>query len=211
MFDDRSQAGRRLGEALASRGIEADLVLGVPRGGVPVADAVARRLDAPLDVVVAEEVTLPHNQETAVGAVTADGNAWYHGETVEQIDIDESELRKQERLARERAVERRESFSDSRPPVEVAGTQVVVDDGITTTAMMRACVESLDDHGAAAVLVAVPVAAPSSVTDLLVVADEVIALKTPRRFRAIGRFYESFEPLSTADAVECLRESAATG
>lgn len=210
MFDDRSQAGRRLGEDLASRGIEADLVLGVPRGGVPVADAVARRLDAPLDAVVAEEVTLPHNQENAVGAVTADGNACYHGETVEQFDIDESALREQERLARERAVERRESFSDSRPPVEVAGTQVVVDDGITTTAMMRACVESLDDRGAAAVLVAVPIAAPSSVTDLLVVADEVIALKTPQRFRAIGRFYESFDPLSTADAVECLRESAAT-
>lgn len=212
MFEDRSQAGRRLGEELASRGIEADLVLGIPRGGLPVADAVAERLDAPLDVVVAKKIALPHNQEYAIGAVTADGDAWYNGETVEQLNVDESELLEQERIARERAVEKREGFRDDRPPADVAGKRVVVvDDGIATGATMRACVKSLNDRGAEEVIVAVPVGAPSAIPDLLLVADEVIALKTPRRFRAVGRFYESFDQVSTAEAVEFLQESAAAG
>jgi predicted phosphoribosyltransferase len=210
MFADRADAGERLADELTSRGIEADLVVGVPRGGLPVAEAVAQRLGAPLDVVVAKKIALPNNQEYAIGAVTAGGETWYDDRTVEQLTVDESALAKQEANAHERAVKVREAFRDDRPPLAVAGKRViVVDDGLATGATMRACVRQLVDNGAEAVVVAVPVASPTSVPPLQLVADEVIALRTPERFRAVGQFYDSFDQVPTVEAVEFFQESAA--
>jgi predicted phosphoribosyltransferase len=209
MFTDRTDAGERLAAELDSRAIEADVVLGVPRGGLPVAGAVAERLGAPLDVVVAKKIALPHNQEYAVGAVTPEGEAWYDEATIRQLGVDESELAAREAAARERAAEKRDAFWDGREPVDVSGKRVVVvDDGVATGATMRACVRALVDAGAERVTVAVPVASPTSVPELQVEADEVVALRTPERFRAVGQFYDSFDQLSTAEAVEYLETSA---
>jgi predicted phosphoribosyltransferase len=212
MFADRTDAGEQLADELAARSIAADVVLGIPRGGLPVADAVAERLGVPLDVVVAKKIALPHNQEYAVGAVTAEGDAWYDEDTVRQLGIDESELAEQEAKARERADEKRAAFRNDCPPREVAGKRVViVDDGIATGATMRACVRSVVDAGAEQVVVAVPVASPTSVPELQLEADDVIALQTPDRFRAVGQFYGSFDQISDAEAVEYVEESAAVG
>jgi predicted phosphoribosyltransferase len=212
MFADRADAGEQLADELASRSVDPDVVLGVPRGGLPVADAVAERLGASLDIVVAKKIALPHNQEYAVGAVTADGEAWYDEDIIQQLGIDESELTDQEMQARRRAIEKRDAFRDGRPAREIAGKRVVVvDDGIATGATMRACVRSVVDAGADEVIVAVPVASPTSVPELQLEADEVIALQTPERFRAVGQYYGAFDQVSTAEAVEYLEELAAAG
>lgn len=207
MFTDRADAGEQLADELQRRGIEADLVLGVPRGGLPVAKPVADRLGAPLDVVVAKKISLPDNQEYAIGAVTAEGKAWYDTSVIERLGVDEPQLDVQEQTARERAREKEAAFRDGRPAPEIEGKRViVVDDGIATGATMRACVRALVEAGASRVVVAVPVASPTSATELELDADAVVALQTPERFRAVGQFYRDFGQVSTAEAVAYLDE-----
>lgn len=208
MFTDRTAAGEELAAELDSRGIDADLVVGVPRGGLPVADPVANRLGVPLDIVVAKKIALPPNQEYAVGAVSADGDAWYDDETIEELNVDEDRLEDEYEKARLRAAEKRDAFRDGRSPPDIEGAHVViVDDGIATGATMRACIRSLQSAGAARVTVAVPVASPTTVPALELEADEVIALYTPERFRAVGQFYDDFEQVSTTDAVRYLQST----
>jgi len=209
MFTDRADAGEQLADELVTRGTEADLVLGIPRGGLPVARPVAERLGAPLDIVVAKKITLPDNQEYAIGAVTAGGEAWYDTAVVGRLGVEEPQLDVQEQQARDRAREKEAAFRDGRPAPEFEDKRVViVDDGIATGATMRACVRALVEAGASRVIVAVPVASPSSVQELHLEADEVVALQTPESFRAVGQFYRDFGQVSTAEAVEYLEQTS---
>lgn len=212
MFTDRTEAGERLADELARRGVAADVVLGIPRGGLPVAHAVAERLGAPLDVIVAKKIALPNNPEYAVGAVTADGDAWYHDGVLDQLGVAKAELDAERERARLRAVEKRKAFRDDGETSDVTGKRVVVvDDGIATGATMRACVRELVANDAKHVTVAVPVAAPTSVPELEMEADDVVALHTPERFRAVGQFYQSFDQISTEEAVSYFEEVPVTG
>jgi predicted phosphoribosyltransferase len=212
MFTDRADAGDRLADELEARDLDPDIVLGIPRGGLPVADAVAERLGVPLDVVVAKKIALPSNPEYAVGAVTADGVAWHDEEVMRQLGLDEDDLEAERERARQRAEEKHDAFLDGRIPPELEGKHVlIVDDGAATGATMRACIRTADAAGAERVTAAVPVASPTTVPELEMEADEVIALETPERFRAVGQFYQAFGQVPTEKAVEYLEEATAAG
>lgn len=196
-FTDRTDAGRRLAAVLDDRGIAADVVLAIPRGGLPVGRAVADALGAPLDVVSARKLGAPGNPELAIGAVASDGTVWLNDPLIRELGIDDEYV--DDRIDRERAaaLEKVERYRGSRPALDLRGrTVLVVDDGVATGATTIACLRLVRAAGADRVVLAVPVAPPEAVDRLRGEADDVICVETPSRFGAVGRFYESFEQVS---------------
>lgn len=209
MFLDRADAGRRLAEALLGRFAEGGVVvLGIPRGGVIVAAAVARALGAPLDVVVPRKIGAPRNPELAVGAIAGDVQVWDLG-LIRRLGVRTEYLR--EEVARQEAeIERRSShYRAGRAPASLAGTiAVIVDDGIATGATAAAAIRWVKSQGAARAVLAVPVAPPDAVERLEKEADEVVALETPRDFRAVGEWYGTFGQTSDAEVVHAMSQAA---
>jgi putative phosphoribosyl transferase len=186
------------------------VVLGLPRGGVPVADEVARALDAPLDVIVVRKLGVPFQPELGMGAVGEDGVLVVNRPLIEAARVSESELEMV--VARERAaVEARVArYRSDRPGTPLSGrTVVIVDDGIATGGTARAAVQVARARGAARVVLAVPVAAPDSVRDLSRVADEVITLQTPQSFSAVGSWYHHFGQTSDDEVTRILEDALA--
>lgn len=207
MFDDRTHAGRRLADELADRGVEVDLVLAVPRGGLPVGRAVADRLGVPLDVVAAKKLGAPGNPELAIGAVAADGSAWLNEELLADVGVrDEYVVAERDRAAGI-AREKTERYREGRDPLDLAGQRVaVVDDGVATGATIRACLRMVRAQGADAVVLAVPVGPPNSLDELREEADEVVVVEVPEWFGAVGQFYRSFEQVTDEEAMAYLAE-----
>lgn len=199
MFRDRTDAGERLAATLIERGVDADIVLAVPRGGLPVGRAVADALDRPLDVVVARKLGAPGNPELAIGAVGADGATWLNDGLIDRLGVGEGYVERELERQAEVAREKRETYQHD--PAELAGKSVlVVDDGIATGATTIACVRAAAAAGAERVVVAVPVAPPESVALLKEVADDVVCVETPFVFGAVARFYDSFPQVSDEEA-----------
>lgn len=206
-FEDRTDAGRRLADLLVERGVDVDLVLAVPRGGLPVGRAVADALGTPLDVVAAKKLGAPGNPELAVGAVAADGTAWLNDDLIDRLSVGDAYVEAERRRAAATAREKVERYRADRPPLELSGRRVaVVDDGVATGATTKACLRSVRDRGAAHVVLAVPVGPPEAVSDLRAEADEVVVVETPASFGAIGRFYRSFEQVTDEEAMAYLSE-----
>ncbi|WP_159904699.1 phosphoribosyltransferase [Salinirussus salinus] len=202
MFRDRRDAGRQVAELLEGHDIEPDVVLAVPRGGLPVGRAVADALGVPLDVVVARKLPAPGNPELAVGAVAADGTVWLNDGYVADLGVDESYVEQATEREREAAARKLARYRGDRPAPDLAGKVVaVVDDGLATGATVRACVRQVRDAGAARVVVAVPVGPPDTVERLREEADEVVCVETPPHFGAVGQFYESFPQVSDEEAM----------
>ena len=205
-FADRDDAGRCLGAALLARAAEREpLVLGLPRGGMPVAAAVARALSAPLDVLVVRKVGVPDQPELAMGAVAAGGIEARNAQVLAQLPGAARQFGTV--AARERAeVARRErAYRGTRPPLELADrTVVLVDDGIATGSTMEAAVRACRAGGARRIVVAVPVGAPESLAALEPLADSIVCLMQPVGFGAVGRWYESFPQLEDEDVRRCL-------
>lgn len=206
MFRDRTDAGEQLADAVADRVTPPLVVLGVPRGGVIVAAPVARRLDAPLDVVVPRKLRAPGNPELGIGAV-APGVTVLDEHIVARLGIDERYL------AREIAVEQREverrttAYRGSRPPLDLTGrTAVVVDDGVATGGTAIAALRWARNAGGAPVVFAAPVGPAGTAARLLDDADEVELLETPRSFHAVGEWYASFDQTSDAEVRAVLAE-----
>ena len=211
-FANRTDAGRELAAqlarvpAVAAAAIDGSLVvLGLPRGGVPIARVVADALDAPLDVFVVRKLGAPMQPELAVGAVASGGTRVLNDDLVRLIGLDAHDL---DRLTeRELRVvnERDHAYRGSRQPLDVAGrTVVVVDDGLATGATMRAALAALRSLGAATLIVGVPVAAPESVRAALDIADDVIAVLTPDDFVAVGAWYRDFHQVSDREVRKAL-------
>ncbi|MCL7416476.1 MAG: phosphoribosyltransferase [Halalkalicoccus sp.] len=193
-FADRTDAGERLAALLDDREVSADLVLAIPRGGLPVGRAVADALSVPLDVTVARKVGAPGNPELAVGAVGADGSLWRNDDLIARLGVSEGYVDSQAALEAEAAREKRDRYRGGRDPLDLLGKAVlIVDDGIATGATTVACVRQARAAGADRVIVAVPVAPSEAISALETEADGVIALSTPVNFGAVGRFYRSFE------------------
>lgn len=192
MFHNREEAGRRLGETLRERGYARPVVLGIPRGGVPVAAEVADALGAPLGVIVARKLRAPRQPELAIGAVTADGATWVSEDMAERSGADEgyldAEIRRQAAAARENEAR----FDGHRRPSVEGRDVIIVDDGIATGATALAAVRAMKAAGASKVVVAAPVGAPSSAAMLRAEADEVACLLEEPRFFAVGQYYEDF-------------------
>ncbi len=205
LFRDRVQAGRELAEALAVHAGEPDLlVLGLPRGGVPVAHEVAAALAAPLDVLVVRKLGVPGHEELAMGAVASGGRVVLNDDIVAELQIpreavDAATLRELAELRR-----RELAFRGDLPPLDLTGkVAVLVDDGIATGATVRAAALAARQGGAKSVVIAAPVGAPDSVALLRRVADEVVCPHTPAGFGSVGRWYGSF-PQTSDDEVRAL-------
>jgi len=204
-YEDRRQAGRVLGERLASFAGQPDVVvLGLPRGGVPVAWEVARRLGAPLDVFVVRKLGFPGHEELAMGAIASGGVRVLNPEVVAQ-GVSREEI---EAVTRDeqRELERRERlFRGDRPALPVAGkTVILVDDGLATGSTMRAAVRALRRKDARRIVVAVPVGARSTCAELEEEADEVVCAETPESFHAVGLWYEDFSQTTDDEVRELL-------
>ncbi len=210
IFDDRDDAGRRLAAKLGYLRGEPVVVLGLPRGGVPVAFQVARALGAPLDVIVVRKLGVPFQPELAMGAVGEGGVRVINRQVVDEARVSEDELAAVQ--ARERAaVEARAARYRARwPRLPLDGrVAVVVDDGIATGATARAACQIARAHGAARVVLAVPVAPPGWQAGIGGDADELVCVSTPPEFFAIGEFYVSFRQVSDDEVMACLRRAAA--
>jgi len=206
VFRDRRQAGALLGEALSAFAGRKDvLVLGLPRGGVPVAAEVARALGAPLDVLVARKLGAPDQEELAIGAIAEGGVRVLNRALVANLGLDPGAI--EESAGREeRELERRvKLYRGVRGPLPVENrTIIVVDDGVATGATMRAGLQALRARGAARVIAAAPVGAADSVDALREDADEVVVLETPTWFQSVGQWYEDFGQTSDEEVRACL-------
>lgn len=208
-FRDRTDAGAHLARVLAVRaaGWPAPLVLGIPRGGVVVADEVARVLGVELDLLGVEKVGAPWNPELAVGAVGEGDVLWIDPELAAMVEAGQLQRiveRERAELAGKLADVRR-----IRPRVDVAGrTAILVDDGIATGSTVRAALLALEPARPARRVLAVPVGPPETVAELARVADEVVCPLQPRAFRAVGEWYESFGQTSQRQVLEIFARRA---
>jgi predicted phosphoribosyltransferase len=205
-FRDRVDAGRQLAQALAKYASRPGvIVLGLPRGGIPVAAEVARALRAPLDVFVVRKLGVPGHEEFAMGAIASGGVRLLDRRTVAAAGLTAAQV---ERVtAAERAeLERRErSYRGDRPLPDLTGRTVILDDdGLATGASMRAAVEALRHERPARIVVAVPVAAPETCQAFRAVADEIVCAATPEPFYAVGRWYDDFSQTTDREVHELL-------
>lgn len=209
-FRDRVEAGERLAQALMPWRGESVVVLGLPRGGVPVAAEIARALGAPLDVLVVRKLGLPAQPELAMGAIGEGGVRVLNQTVVRTTGVSEADLARVEAVERAELARQAGRFRDDRPPVVLTGrTALIVDDGIATGATALVACQVARALGATRVVMAAPVAAPSSVRDVRTVADDVVCLETPTEFMAVGQWYDDFRPTTDDDVIRCLRSGRA--
>lgn len=205
MFENRTAAGEELARRLRAESVDVDVVLGVPRGGLPVAHAVAAEYGVPLDVMAAKKLGAPHNPELAIGAVAADGTVWVNEDLVERIGVEESYVEAERERARETAARKERTYRSDRSPATIEGRRVaIVDDGVATGATMKASVRAVQNAGAAAVVVAVPVGPSDTVAALRQEADAVVVVEEPADFGAIGAHYRDFGQVSDEEAMAYL-------
>jgi putative phosphoribosyl transferase len=210
MFKDRLDAGRQLASRLARYTALEPVVVGLPRGGLPVAAEVADRLGAPLDIIVVRKIGLPWQPELGIGAVAEGGIRVLNDVLVEEVGIEPIELEAATARERVELARRVHRYRGERSAVPVDGRVViVVDDGLATGYTARAAIEAIRRGGARRVILAVPVAPEDSVAAMRGVADEVVVVDTPPRFFAIGDFYEDFAQTSDEEVVSLLERAAA--
>jgi putative phosphoribosyl transferase len=212
VFQDRRQAGRLLAKALEPYRADHPVVLGLTRGGVPVALEVARALGAELDVIVVRKIGAPSSPEYAIGAIAEGGGLYVRRDALEEAGVDLDDVA---RLAERESAELRRRvgvYRGGRPPLELAGrTAIVVDDGVATGATARAAARAARRRGAARVVLAAPVIAAASEAELRAEFDDVVAVEIPALFFAVGMFYVHFDQVADGEVLACLRSAAGDG
>jgi predicted phosphoribosyltransferase len=206
-FSNRTEAGRELAERLSAyRGREGAIVLGLPRGGVPVAHQVAQRLELPLDVFVVRKLGVPGYEELAMGAI-ASGNVSVLNEDVMRALPDSEAILEIVRAREKMELERREIlYRQDRPALNLRGrVAILVDDGLATGATMRAAAAALRKQGVAKIVVAVPVGAPETCREIEAEVDETICAVMPAFFHGVGQFYEDFSQTTDDEVRELLK------
>ncbi|WP_129784851.1 phosphoribosyltransferase family protein [Promicromonospora panici] len=212
IFNDRTDAGRQLAERLETLRGEDVVVLGLPRGGVPVAFEVARALGAPLDVIVVRKLGVPYQPELALGAI-GEGDVRVLDERITgQVRLPTEELAEVERAERAELLSRVEKFRGDRERTALADrTALIVDDGLATGSTARAACQVARAQGVARVVLAVPVGAVEAVRMLQHDADDVVCLETPARFMAVGQWYSDFRQVSDREVADLLDRAARRG
>jgi putative phosphoribosyl transferase len=208
-FVDRAEAGRILAGRLERFANRSDVVvLGLPRGGVPVAFEVAQALAAPLDVFVVRKLGVPGQEELAMGAIASGGTRVLNDDVIETMGIPESVIQQAVHHQQEELERREQFYRDGRPLIDVRGKIVIlIDDGLATGASMRAAIHALRQKQPAALVVAVPVAAAPTCQDLRREADEVICAIAPDVFYAVGLWYQDFSQTTDEQVRDLLSRS----
>lgn len=210
LFEDRADGGRQLAARLRPYRDEDPVVLGLPRGGVPVAYEVARELDAPLDVCVVRKIGAPIQPELGIGAVAEEDAIYVDRRAQRMVGVSDHELAELVAQKRREVEERVRRFRGGAPPIDVRGrTVIVVDDGIATGGTARAAVQTLRLRGVGKIVLAVPVAASDSLEELAPVVDEIVCPYPQEIFYAVGLWYDDFTPTTDDDVVELLERARA--
>ena len=220
-FADRREAGRQLAGLLqhmtveptadggADGGPDGVIVLGLPRGGVPVAFEIALALAAPLDVIVVRKLGAPHQPELAMGAIGEGGVRVIDEGVVRAVGATEADIAAIEERERVELARRARQFRGDAPPIAVEGrTAIIVDDGIATGSSARAACRIVRARGASRLVLAVPVAPERWANELRDEADEFVCVKTPRWYRSVGEWYRDFSQTTDAEVIRCLELAA---
>src|SRR6202045_282943 len=209
-FPDRAEAGRVLGTKLSKyAGRDGVVVLGLPRGGVPVAYEVARALRVPLDVFLVRKLGVPGFEELAVGAIASGGVRVLNDDVARALPNADEIIEAVTKRETEEVERREQKYRDGRTAPEICGrTVILIDDGLATGATMRAAVKALRQRGAAKIVVAVPVGPPDTCREFEDEADEVICASAPEFFQAVGQYYEDFSQTSDDEVRDLLNRAA---
>lgn len=210
IFEDRIDAGRQLAEQLRKYAKRNDIVvLGIPRGGVPVAYEVAVALGSPLDIFVSRKLGVPGEEELAFGAVATGGVRVLDHDLIQSVGISRDEVERITERVRAEVLRRERLYRGSRPPLKLDGkVAILVDDGIATGSSMLAAIQALRQLKPASIVVAVPVAPPSTCDRLRKEVDDLVCVQTPEDFFAIGNFYSDFSQTADSDVTELLDRAA---
>ncbi|MDT0460238.1 phosphoribosyltransferase family protein [Streptomyces sp. DSM 41527] len=212
LFTDRADAGHRLAESLGHLQGEEPVVLGLPRGGVPVAFEVARALGAPLDVIVVRKLGVPYQRELGFGAIGEGGVRVISDDIVRRGRLDQADLASVEHAEAAELTRQAERFRAGRRRLDLTGrTAIVVDDGIATGATAAAACQVVRAQGAARVVLAVPVAPPDAAERLRGSTDEFVCLSTPFAFSAVGEWYQDFSQTPDDEVVSLLAQASTAG
>jgi putative phosphoribosyl transferase len=210
MFSDRSDAGQQLAARLRHLRGERLVVLGLPRGGVPVAFVVARELSAPLDVIVVRKLGVPYQPELGMGAVGEDGVLVLNSDVIESAAVSEDELEEVEEREQAEVQRRARRYRGERPRQPLDGrVAVIVDDGIATGSTARAACRIARAFGSRRIVLAVPVAPEGWQDRIGADADEFVSVATPMPFYAIGQFYQDFSQTTDSQVATLLDQAAA--
>ena len=205
-YTDRREAARELSRSLVGYREHHPLILGIPRGGVVVADTIARELEADLDIVLTRKLGAPGNPELAIGAVSETGRIHIQYEIADKVGVEEEYIEQEMNRQLAEIEARRQRYRRVRPKVPLEGrTVILVDDGVATGATMQASLWSARDEGPKEVVVAVPVGAQDAIERLERDADGVICPYLPPYFYAIGQFYANFGQVDDEEVIEILR------
>lgn len=209
IFKNREAAGKLLAQRL--KDIKADLVLGIPRGGVVVAAEVAHELKLPLDILVVRKIGAPFQKELALGAVDPDGEVLWEQELIDDLGLKINDLKDEIQIQREEIRRREDAYRNGKSPLEVENKIVIlVDDGIATGATTQAAINYLKRHQVKKIILAVPVSSKDAIDKMVgEIGDmgEVIVLETPEYFEAVGQFYQDFPQVSDEEVVQLLNKS----
>jgi predicted phosphoribosyltransferase len=211
-FRDRREAGRVLAHKLKKyAGRHEVVVLALPRGGVPVAFEVAEALGAPMDIFLVRKLGTPGHRELAMGAIASGGIRVLNDDVVRWLGIRDEQI---DAVAREeqRELERRQqAYLEGRALTPLEGRIVIlVDDGLATGSTMRAAVQAVRQHNAARIVVAVPVGAPDTCSEMAALADEVVCARMPEPFSAVGQWYLDFDQTTDSEVMDLIHEHAAS-
>jgi putative phosphoribosyl transferase len=209
-FADRREAGVELASKLRHYAGSNVVVLGLPRGGVPVAFEVARALDAALDIFLVRKLGVPGHAELAMGAIASGGVRVLNDEVIRWYGIRDRDVDAVARVERVELERREREYRQGRPMADLQRRVVVlVDDGLATGSTMRAAVQAVRQHGPERVVVAVPVGAASTCSELTDVADEIVCARTPEPFGAVGRWYRDFSQTTDREVQALIEQHAA--
>ena len=210
IFKDREDAGRQLANRLSAYANRNDvIVLGIPRGGVPVAFEIAQALNVPMDIFLSRKLGVPGKEELAFGAVAAGDGRFLDREVIRAMGISERQIERITEKVKETLNQRAELYRGDRALVHIEDrTVILVDDGIATGASIYAAINALQQMKPANLVVAVPVAPPATCTWLRTVVDQLICLREPEQFYAVGQFYERFSQVADEDVIDLLQRAS---
>ncbi len=206
IFRDRVDAGKKLAEKLLNYYQAAEaIVIGLPRGGVPVAYEVASRLNLPLDIVCPRKIGAPFNKELAIGAITETGDGIFNQELINRLKISTDYIKMEVEKEALEAKHRLNTYRSGRPSRHLMGkTVIIVDDGLATGSTMKAAIRSIHNEHPEKIIAAVPVSPLDTLKEVRKVVDEVVYLEAPLYFEAVGQFYNEFSQTTDSEVIKLL-------